>query len=78
MTIKQAQYREGREATESFEKGMKALFQVPKAAVLPKKTKKQGITLRKTKRSDKDFKVTAVGQVDGYGSGDARQILRSA
>ena len=33
---------------------MRALFQVPKDAVLPKKTKKRAITLRKTKRSDKN------------------------
>jgi hypothetical protein len=38
MTIKQALYREGPEATERFEKGMKALFQVPK---FPSKKKKQ-------------------------------------
>ena len=47
------EYREGREATENFEKGMKVLFQVQKSAVLPKKAKvkKQGTTLRKTKRA---------------------------
>jgi hypothetical protein len=48
------EYREGPEATENFEKGMKALFQVPKSAVLAKKAKKPGTTLRKAKRSDKD------------------------
>jgi len=52
--MRKAEYREGPEATENFEKGMKALFQVPKDAVLPKKTKKRSTTLRKTKRSDKD------------------------
>jgi len=49
--MRKAEFREGPEATE---KGMKTLFQVPKSAVLPKKTKKQGTTLRKTERSDKD------------------------
>lgn len=50
------EYREGPEAKETFERGMKALFQVPKADVL-KKQKKQAnkpATLRKPKRSDKD------------------------
>jgi hypothetical protein len=51
-----AEYREGQEAAERFERGMKALFQVPKAEVV-KKQKKQAnkaATLRKSKRSDKD------------------------
>jgi hypothetical protein len=48
------EYREGPEATENFERGMKALFQVPKAAVSKKKSKKPGTTLRKPKSSDKD------------------------
>ncbi len=50
------EYREGPEAKERFERGMKALFQVPKADIL-KKQKKQAsksATLRKSKRSDKD------------------------
>jgi hypothetical protein len=47
------EYIEGREATENFERGMKALFQVPKSAVLPKKATKQSTTLRKTKQADK-------------------------
>jgi hypothetical protein len=53
-TKRRPEYREGPEATENFERGMMALFQIPKSAVLPKKAKKQGTTLRKTKRSDKD------------------------
>ncbi|HXM65682.1 MAG TPA: hypothetical protein VN911_03045 [Candidatus Acidoferrum sp.] len=49
------EYKEGPEAKENFERGMKALFQVPKSAVLPReKVKKQGTTLRKPKRPDKD------------------------
>jgi hypothetical protein len=55
MTIKQPQYREGPEATKSFEEGMRALFQVPK---LPSKKKKQKdkptASRRKPKSSDKD------------------------
>lgn len=53
--MKQTEYREGPEAKEKFERGMIALFKVPKAAVL--KTKKQTrkpASLRKPKRSDKD------------------------
>jgi len=47
------EYREGPEATETFEKGMKLLFQAPKPP-LKKKPKKQAATLRKMKRADKD------------------------
>jgi hypothetical protein len=55
MPIQKPEYREGPEATERFERGMKALFQVPKATVIVgKKGKKQATTLRKPKRSDKD------------------------
>jgi len=54
MTIKQTEYREGREATERFEKGMKALFQVPK---FPSKNKKQQdkptASVKKPKSSDR-------------------------
>ncbi len=49
------EYREGPKANEDFERGMVALFKVPKTAVL--KNKKQAKTLatsRKSKRSDKD------------------------
>jgi hypothetical protein len=51
------EYREGPEAKEKFERGMTALFQVPKAEILKRQKKqqaKQTATLRKPKRSDKD------------------------
>ena len=49
-------YQEGPEATENFERGMKALFQVPKAAVSKKKKQKDKPTAssKKPKSSDKD------------------------
>lgn len=50
-------YIEGTKATENFEEGMKALFKVPKQDVvkLEKKAKRQrALSVRKTKRSDKD------------------------
>jgi len=50
--MKQPEYTEGPKATENFERGMVALFKVPKTAVL--KTNKQAkkpASLRKTKRS---------------------------
>ena len=51
-----AEYTEGLEAKERFERGMKALFQVPKVDVVKKEKKqaKKSATLRKSKRSDKD------------------------
>ena len=53
--MKQPEYREGPEATENFERGMKALFNVPKAAIVQAKKKKpKSSSLRKPKRSDKD------------------------
>ena len=54
--MKTAIYHEGPEAKERFERGMKALFQVPKAEVVKKQKKqaKKPATLRKSKRSDKD------------------------
>ncbi len=36
--MREAECREGREAREKFEEGMKAIFQVPKDAILPNKT----------------------------------------
>jgi hypothetical protein len=49
------EYREGPEATANFERGMKALFNVPKAAIVQAKKKKpKPSSLRKPKRSDKD------------------------
>jgi len=56
--MKQTEYIEGPEALENFERGMKAVFQVPKAAIVApkKKNAKQPrlATSRKSKRSDKD------------------------
>jgi hypothetical protein len=51
-----AEYIEGREAKQRFERGMKALFQVPKADVVKKQKRqaKKAATLRKSKRSDMD------------------------
>ena len=54
------EYVEGKRAQENFEEGMKALFNVPKDAVVKaeKKAKKKRIlrsaSLRKPKPSDKD------------------------
>jgi hypothetical protein len=50
------EYREGLGAKQRFERGMKALFQVPKADVVKKQKQqaKKSATLRKSKRSDKD------------------------
>jgi hypothetical protein len=49
------EYVEGTKATENFERGMMALFKVPKSAI--QKAKKKQVkpsSLRKTKKSDKD------------------------
>jgi hypothetical protein len=50
------QYTEGPKAQENFEQGMKALFKVPKDAVMPRKknAKQRRATSRKPKRPDKD------------------------
>jgi hypothetical protein len=50
------EYTEGPKALENFERGMKALFKVPKAAVVQaeKKKQKKASSLRKAKRADKD------------------------
>jgi len=53
------EYTEGPQATENFEEGMKALFNVPKGAVVKaeKKAKKKrgrSACLRKPKPSDRD------------------------
>jgi len=53
--MKQPKYIEGPKARENFERGMIALFKVPKAAI--GKGRKRGrklATPRKPKRSDKD------------------------
>lgn len=55
--MKQPEYIEGPEALENFERGMKAVFQVPKADIVaPKKknAKQPRATSRKSKRADKD------------------------
>jgi hypothetical protein len=55
--MRKAKYQEGLEATENFERGMKALFQVPKADIVKeekRKRQRKSATVRKTKRSDKD------------------------
>jgi hypothetical protein len=53
--MKQCEYVEGPKALENFERGMIALFKVPKTAI--GKGRKRGrkmATSRKVKRSDKD------------------------
>ena len=53
--MKQQEYIEGPEALKNFERGMIALFKVPKTAI--GKGRKRGRKMansRKTKRSDKD------------------------
>jgi hypothetical protein len=55
LLMKQPEYTEGPKARENFERGMIALFKVPKTAI--GKARKQGRKLtapRKKKRSDKD------------------------
>jgi soluble cytochrome b562 len=49
-----AEYREGPEAKESFEKMAKALFQASKATPRKQKGKDKPISVRKSKNSDKD------------------------
>jgi hypothetical protein len=52
------EYVEGRQATENFEKGMKALFKVPKDEVVKAEKKKlrasRALRLREPRLSDKD------------------------
>jgi len=49
------EYAEGQEVTEKFEQAMKTLFQTPKPEIEPKKQRTpKAISVRKTKRSDKD------------------------
>jgi hypothetical protein len=49
------EYIEGRNATENFEEGMRALFKAPKVGNPKKKrTQPKIASVRKTKRSDKD------------------------
>jgi hypothetical protein len=52
--MKQPEYAEGPKAQENFERGMKALFQVPKTATKKGKQKdKPNASRRKPKSSDK-------------------------
>jgi hypothetical protein len=51
------EYTEGPKALENFERGMKALFKVPKAAIVKaekKRGKKSSSSVRKPKVSDRD------------------------
>jgi hypothetical protein len=57
--MKEPEYREGPEAQDNFEEGMKALFSVPKDAVVKaekkaKKKRDRSASLRKPRPSDKD------------------------
>jgi hypothetical protein len=53
--MKEPEYKEGPEALENFEQGMKALFKVPKADIVqPKKRPKKTASVRKPKNADKD------------------------
>jgi len=56
MTLKFPEYKEGSEALEAFERGMKALFKVPKTAAIvqAKKKKPKPSSSMKPKRADKD------------------------
>lgn len=51
-----AEYREGSEALENFEQGMKALFKVPKDAVVKaeKRTKQKRALRQQKPKPDKD------------------------
>ncbi len=54
---KKYEYREGMDARENFEEGMKALFKVPKEQVVEaekKRKKPSAPSLRKPKKSDRD------------------------
>jgi hypothetical protein len=58
--MKETEYQEGPKATENFEEGMKALFNVPKAEVVKaekkgsKKASSRAQSVRKPRLSDKD------------------------
>jgi len=53
--LKRPEYREGPKAKRNFERGMIALFKVPKSAVLKtKKQPKKAASSRKSKRSGRD------------------------
>lgn len=40
--MKQLEYVEGQQARENFEQGMKALFKVPNAAIVPQRKAREG------------------------------------
>jgi hypothetical protein len=50
--MKQPEYREGPEARERFERGMIALFKVPKAAIGKARKKGRKLTAPRKKKSD--------------------------
>jgi hypothetical protein len=53
--MKQPEYIEGPEALENFERGMIALFKVPKAAIAPAKKREKSVSSEdKPKKSDRD------------------------
>jgi hypothetical protein len=53
--MKEPEYQEGPKAREDFERGMKALFKVPKADIVQSKRRaKKTASVRKPKNSDKD------------------------
>ena len=60
MAVKEPEYTEGKRAQENFEEGMKALFNVPKDAVVKaekrrkKKNSSRAQSVRKPRLSDKD------------------------
>ena len=56
MFMKEPEYLEGKQAQENFKEGMKALFKIPKAALVKAEKKKnlRASQLRKPKPSDKD------------------------
>ena len=55
--MKHAEYTEGRQATENFEEGMKAIFKVPKDKVVKvekKRAASRPARLKKPKRADEN------------------------
>lgn len=53
--MKPHEYVEGRQATENFEEGMKALFKVPKGSVAKaQKKRKKSASQEKPQKSDSD------------------------
>jgi hypothetical protein len=53
--MKRCEYIEGPQAAKNFEEGMRALFKAPKdQTARPKKRTPKALSVRKTKRSDKD------------------------